>query len=68
MPAAPSTTSVAPAGVVRHDLNPYRPALDGFPRVAWLSSVTRVLRNVPDERLGYPDPAGTLGAIDKCCG
>src|SRR5580693_3572121 len=52
-------TSVAPAGVVRHDLNPYRPALDGFPRAAWLSALTRVLRIVPDERLSYPDPAGT---------
>ena len=24
--------SVTPAGLVRHDLNPYRPALDGFPK------------------------------------
>jgi GntR family transcriptional regulator / MocR family aminotransferase len=55
----PSLASVTPAGVVRHDLNPYRPALDGFPRTAWLSALTRVLREVPDERLAYPDPAGT---------
>jgi GntR family transcriptional regulator/MocR family aminotransferase len=51
--------SGVPADVVRHDLNPYRPALDGFPRAAWLSALTRVLRSVPDERLAYPDPAGT---------
>jgi GntR family transcriptional regulator/MocR family aminotransferase len=53
-----SRASIAPGGVVRHDLNPFRPALDGFPRAAWLSALTRVLRSVPDERLGYPDAAG----------
>jgi GntR family transcriptional regulator / MocR family aminotransferase len=57
--AGPSLASITPAGVVRHDLNPFRPALDGFPRAAWLSALTRVLRDVPDERLAYPDPAGT---------
>src|ERR1700691_2700701 len=57
--AGPSSASVTPAGAVRHDLNPYRPALDGFPRAAWLSALTRVLRGVPHERLAYPDPAGT---------
>jgi GntR family transcriptional regulator / MocR family aminotransferase len=55
----PSLASVTSIDVVRHDLNPYRPALDGFPRAAWLSALTRVLREVPDERLAYPDPAGT---------
>ncbi|HXC23347.1 MAG TPA: PLP-dependent aminotransferase family protein [Solirubrobacteraceae bacterium] len=55
----PSLASVTSAGIVRHDLNPYRPALDGFPRAVWLSALTRVLRDVPDERLAYPDPAGT---------
>jgi GntR family transcriptional regulator/MocR family aminotransferase len=59
MVAGQSLASVAQAGVIRHDLNPYRPALDGFPRAAWLSALTRVLRSVPDERLAYPDPAGT---------
>src|SRR3984885_11765223 len=57
--AGPSSASVTSAGPVRHDLNPYRPALDGFPRAVWLSALTRVLRSVPDERLAYPDPAGT---------
>src|ERR1700735_3953016 len=52
-------TNVAAAAPIRHDCNPYRPALDGFPRAVWLSALTRVLRGVPDERLAYPDPAGT---------
>ncbi|MFZ1153745.1 MAG: PLP-dependent aminotransferase family protein [Solirubrobacteraceae bacterium] len=55
----PTAASVSPGVPVRFDLNPFRPALDGFPRAAWLSALTRVLRTVPDERLGYPDPAGT---------
>ncbi|HEY3970033.1 MAG TPA: PLP-dependent aminotransferase family protein [Solirubrobacteraceae bacterium] len=57
--AGPSAASIMPTGPIQHDLNPYRPALDGFPRTAWLSALTRVLRGVPDERLAYPDPAGT---------
>ncbi|HST42995.1 MAG TPA: aminotransferase class I/II-fold pyridoxal phosphate-dependent enzyme, partial [Conexibacter sp.] len=43
---------------MRHDLRPALPALAGFPRAAWLASLSRVLRALPDERLGYPDPAG----------
>lgn len=57
--AGPGPKSIVSSGTVLHDLNPYRPALDGFPRAAWLSALTRVLRSVPDERLAYPDPAGT---------
>jgi GntR family transcriptional regulator/MocR family aminotransferase len=56
--ARSSIASVTSADAVRHDLNPYRPALDGFPRAAWLSALTRVLRGAADERLAYPDPAG----------
>jgi len=48
----------APAAAPRHDMNPFRPALSGFPRGAWAAALGRVLREVPDERLGYPDPAG----------
>ncbi len=40
-------------------MSPFRPALSGFPRTAWSAALTRVLRGVPDERLAYPDPAGT---------
>jgi GntR family transcriptional regulator/MocR family aminotransferase len=54
-----SAAAITPAGPVRHDLNSYCPALDGFPRTAWLSAMTRVVRGVPDERFAYPDPAGT---------
>jgi GntR family transcriptional regulator / MocR family aminotransferase len=56
---AVSPSSATPSAVVRHDLNPFRPALEAFPRGAWISALTRVLRSVPDERLGYPDAAGT---------
>ena len=54
-----SRSNTAPIPVVRHDMSPFRPALSGFPRTAWSAAYTRVLRNVPDERLAYPDPAGT---------
>jgi GntR family transcriptional regulator/MocR family aminotransferase len=47
-----------PTPLVRHDMSPFRPALSRFPRTAWSSALTRVLRTVPDERLAYPDPAG----------
>ncbi len=53
-----SQSDLAPKPAVRHDMNPFRPALSGFPRTAWASAYTRVLRNVPHERLAYPDPAG----------
>jgi GntR family transcriptional regulator / MocR family aminotransferase len=42
----------------RHDLRPALPAVDGFPRAAWLAALTRVLRTVPDQRLGYGDRQG----------
>jgi GntR family transcriptional regulator/MocR family aminotransferase len=48
------------AEAVRFDMNPFRPALDGFPRAVFSAALTRVLRSVPDERLGYPDAAGTV--------
>jgi GntR family transcriptional regulator/MocR family aminotransferase len=58
--AVTSTTAAATAGAaaIRHDLRPVLPALGGFPRTAWASALARVLRSAPDERLGYPDPAG----------
>lgn len=59
MSSVPTVAGAASGAAVRHDLNPFRPALGGFPRTAWLSALTRVLRTVPDQRLGYPDPAGT---------
>jgi GntR family transcriptional regulator/MocR family aminotransferase len=44
--------------VPRHDLRPALPAVDGFPRAAWLGALTRVLRTIPDARLGYGDRQG----------
>ncbi len=58
MPPQAERPCVASHAAVRYDLNPFRPALDGFPRTAWASALTRVLRTIPDERLGYPEPAG----------
>jgi GntR family transcriptional regulator/MocR family aminotransferase len=45
----PSPTEFVP----RYDLRPSLPAVDGFPRAVWLAALTRVLRSVPDARLGY---------------
>ena len=59
VPSVSKAVDAAEGDRLRHDLNPFRPALASFPRTAWLSALTRVLRTVPDERLGYPDPAGT---------
>jgi GntR family transcriptional regulator/MocR family aminotransferase len=52
----------APASVpsVRYDMTPYRPALGELPRRELATAVARVLRETPDERLGLPDPAGTI--------
>jgi GntR family transcriptional regulator/MocR family aminotransferase len=44
--------------LIRYDMNPFRPALSGFPRKAWSLALGRVLRRMPDEHLGYPDPRG----------
>jgi GntR family transcriptional regulator/MocR family aminotransferase len=43
---------------MRYDLRPALPAVDGFPRAAWLAALTRVLRTIPDARLGYGDRQG----------
>jgi GntR family transcriptional regulator/MocR family aminotransferase len=58
----PQDSSVVPRrsgeGLPRHDLRPSLPAVDGFPRQAWLGAITRVLRTIPDQRLGYGDRNG----------
>jgi GntR family transcriptional regulator / MocR family aminotransferase len=46
------------AATPRHDLRPSLPAVDGFPRQAWLGAITRILRTIPDQRLGYGDRNG----------
>jgi GntR family transcriptional regulator/MocR family aminotransferase len=57
-PERSRTRSPMPAQAVRHDMSPFRPALNGFPRAAWGAALTRVLRGVPDDRLSYPETAG----------
>ncbi len=54
----PRLTNATPTPLARHDMSPFRPAPSRFPRTAWSSALTRVLRTVADERLAYPDPAG----------
>jgi GntR family transcriptional regulator/MocR family aminotransferase len=44
---------------VAEDFHPGTPDLASFPRAAWLRSLRAVLRELPDDRLGYADPAGT---------
>jgi GntR family transcriptional regulator/MocR family aminotransferase len=58
-PARSITPPPTPADVVpRFDLRPSLPAVDGFPRTVWLAALTRVLRSVPDARLGYSSTEG----------
>ncbi|HEU5472056.1 MAG TPA: PLP-dependent aminotransferase family protein [Actinophytocola sp.] len=42
----------------RFDLRPGRPALGAFPRAEWVAATRAALARLPDEALGYPDPAG----------
>jgi GntR family transcriptional regulator/MocR family aminotransferase len=63
-PASPAATNgfhaaaFPPPGPPRYDLRPALPALAGFPRKVWLAALGRVLNELPDDRLGYADPAG----------
>jgi GntR family transcriptional regulator/MocR family aminotransferase len=56
--ASTSTPKSLERTVVKHDMSPFRPALNRFPRAVWARALARVLRTVSDERLGYPHPAG----------
>ncbi len=61
--AAPRPTSAPqpspyPRAAVE-DFHPGTPDLASFPRAAWLRSLRTVLRELPDDQLGYADPAGT---------
>ncbi|HEV8555814.1 MAG TPA: PLP-dependent aminotransferase family protein [Actinophytocola sp.] len=42
----------------RFDLRPGLPALSAFPRHEWVAATRQALFALPDEALGYPDPAG----------
>ena len=55
--AAPPTPE-APPRPLRYDFRPGVPALDSFPRSAWLTSLRTALREAPHAALGYGDPRG----------
>jgi GntR family transcriptional regulator/MocR family aminotransferase len=42
----------------RFDLRPGLPALSAFPRAEWVAATRSAMAELPDEALGYPDPAG----------
>ncbi|GAB3454823.1 MocR-like pyridoxine biosynthesis transcription factor PdxR [Actinophytocola sediminis] len=56
-PEPPATPTQQPRRW-RFDLRPGLPALSAFPRAEWVSATRAVLTELPDEALGYPDPAG----------
>ncbi|MPZ79515.1 MAG: aminotransferase class I/II-fold pyridoxal phosphate-dependent enzyme [Actinophytocola sp.] len=56
-PAAPPQPAPPPASW-RFDLRPGIPALAAFPRAEWVAATRAALADLPDEALGYPDPAG----------
>lgn len=56
--AAQETAAAEAGGAFLYDMRPSLPSTDGFPRQAWLAAMTRVLKTVPDERLGYGDRRG----------
>jgi GntR family transcriptional regulator/MocR family aminotransferase len=58
--AGPAATTGTPPATPRwrYDLRPGLPALSEFPRAEWVSMTRAALAELPDETLGYPDPAG----------
>ena len=55
--AAPERAGASPRPP-RYDFSLGLPDLSAFPRAAWLAAMRRALRQVPDARLGHPDPQG----------
>jgi GntR family transcriptional regulator/MocR family aminotransferase len=53
-----ATTPTSTPRQWRYDLRPGVPALSEFPRAEWVSVTRAALTELPDEALGYPDPAG----------
>src|SRR5204863_6410698 len=51
-PPAAGHAGAPASSAIRHDLSPFVPALSAFPRGAWRSALGRVLREMPDARLG----------------
>lgn len=56
----PHALPTPPATPWRYDLKPGLPALSEFPRAEWVAATRSALTELPDEALGYPDPAGLL--------
>jgi GntR family transcriptional regulator/MocR family aminotransferase len=56
-PGAPQRRRPAPAGV-RYDLRPGAPDVGLFPHAAWARATRTAMRSLPDQALGYGDPAG----------
>jgi GntR family transcriptional regulator/MocR family aminotransferase len=48
----------APPRPLRYDFRPGVPALETFPRSAWLASLRKALQQAPHAALGYGDPRG----------
>ena len=58
-PAEPAPAGRAePPGPPPYDLRPGTPDLGAFPRERWAAAVRATLRTLPNDALGYPDPAG----------
>jgi GntR family transcriptional regulator / MocR family aminotransferase len=47
-----------PSRPLRYDFRPGVPALETFPRSAWLASLRKALQEAPHAALGYGDPRG----------
>jgi GntR family transcriptional regulator/MocR family aminotransferase len=47
-----------PSKPLRYDFRPGVPALETFPRSAWLASLRKALQEAPHAALGYGDPRG----------
>jgi GntR family transcriptional regulator/MocR family aminotransferase len=57
IPAEPRPLRAATAGV-RYDFRPGDPDMSFFPHAAWARATRAATRSMPDESLGYGDPAG----------
>jgi GntR family transcriptional regulator/MocR family aminotransferase len=55
--AAPARPA-APSRPLRYDFRPGVPAVDTFPRSAWLASLRKTLKEAPHTALGYGDARG----------
>jgi len=55
---AAAARPAAPPRPLRYDFRPGVPALDSFPRSAWLTSLRKALREAPHAALGYGDARG----------